>query len=572
MIYECENCENALPSGALGCPTCGDKFDKAVPQDAEVPMKVVSRMKMDRRATALLSLALIVVLLLVVGMRLLTGRGEPIVIAVAESFTGRGGYLGPQLLRGEQMCVDEVNQAGGVDGHPIRLKIFDDKSDPTVAVAGVSSIADSPAVAILGHFNSSASTAAGPGYRTAHIPALAPTATADTVTLNNPYYFRSMYITSVQARQVAQYLDDVLYVPSVTIIYSNDVLGKSYLAGFQAYKGKSRAILYDNKAPDTQATIRTVVANLMARSKQDSMLVLGMTDSDAHGLILAVRRAGLTIPIMGHRDIGRASFAERFAQEPEEQAKPGFFTDGIMAPTPLMLDSLGENGQNFVEDYRRRYGDDPDWVAAKAYEATEILAHALQQAHVQNTPDSRSRDREAVRDALAAMNSPADSVPGLAGPLFFNAGHNMDTPIRMGMFQRGQFYSAPLQMVPVDHPEVLDLENLVASGRILKEDEQYYWKQRVVYTGIDINRLSHLDFKANTFNADIFLWMRYAGDDAPAHFSLPGLVKPEEFDSDAPFDAGDDEGLHYRLYRIVSDFKASYDLHDYPFDTQDLRI
>ena len=531
------------------------------------------KIKWNAPGVAASTLALLTVLLLAaIGAWVHNARKVPIVVAVADSFSGKVGYVGPQVLRGEQMCVDEVNQTGGVNGHPLKLQIFDDKSDPAVAVAGVKDITSSPALAILGHFSSPASVAAGPSYAAAHIPALAGTATADAVTLNNPYYFRSMYTVSAQARQVAHYLDNVLYVPSVTIVYSNDVLGKSYLAGSQAYQGKSHVIAYDSSDPNSNSAIQAVVNSMEYDSQQDSMLILAMTDSIAHDVILGVRRAGLTMPIMGHRDIGRASFAEGFASEPEEQGHPGFFTDGIMAPTPLMLDSLGEGAQNFVEAYRKRYGDEPDWVAAETYQATEILVHALQQAHVQDAPGSRSRDREAVRSRLAAMNSPADSAPGLAGPLYFNAQRNMDIPIRIGLFKRRQFYSASLQLVPIEHPEVLDMENLVASGRVLQEDDRYYWRQRVVYTGIDINKLSRMDFKANTFSADFFLWMRYAGDDAPTHIALPGLVKQEDFNPAAPLEASDDEGLHYRLYRLSGEFKAPYDLHAYPFDTQDLRI
>ncbi len=519
------------------------------------------------------ALALVTLLALAaVGMWLLHRPKAPLVIAVAESFSGKAGYLGPQVLRGEQMCMDDVNRTGGVDGHPIRLQIFDDQSSPAVAVAGVKDIAASPALVVLGHFSSPASAAAGPGYRDAHIPALAGTATADAVTQNNPYYFRSMYTVSAQARQVAQYLDDVLYVPSVTVVYSDDVLGRSYLAGFQAYRGKSHVIAYDSSNPNANAAIQSVINSMEYDSQQDSMLVLAMTDSVAHDVLLAVRRAGLTMPIMGHRDIARVSFAEGFASEPEEQAHPGFFTDGIMAPTPLMLDSLGEGGQTFVEEYQKRYGSDPDWVEARAYEAAKILVHALQQAHVQDTLDAKRQDREAVRSQLAAMNSPANSIAGLGGPLFFNAQRSMDIPIRMGQFKRRQFYSAPLQLVPIDHPEVLDMENLVASGRVLKEDDRYFWRQRVVYTGLDINKISRLDFKANTFSADLFLWMRYAGDDAPTRIALPGLVKQEDFKPQEPLEASDDEGLHYRLYRLSGEFKASYDLHSYPFDTQDLRL
>ncbi len=549
-----------------------------MPKGAEVPVDVHSRMNTGRRDKVLLLLAVLlltyatILLLATAGLQVYAGRGAPLVIAVAEPFTGKSSYWGPEVLRGEQMCVDEVNASNGVDGHLLKLKVFDDKSDPAAAAAGVADIAASPAVAVLGHYTSATSAAAGPGYRDAHLPVLTGLATADAVTQDNPYYFRSMYTVSVQARQVAHYLDDVLRVPSATIVYSDDVLGKGYLTGFRAYQGRLQVVAYASKSPDAQAAIQAVVSDLQAHSTHDAMLVLAMTDTDARGLVLAVRRAGLTMPIMGDRDIGRATFAAQFAQEPEEKARPGFFTDGIMAPTPLMLDSLGEDGQNFVEEYQSRYGEVPDWVAAKSYEAAKILIHALQQAHVEDTTTSRRRDREAVRTALAAMSGPDDSADGLAGPLYFDAGRNMDVPIRLGMFKGRQFFSAPLQLVPVDHPEVLDLGKLAASGQILKEDNQYYWKQRVVYTGIDINKMSHLDFKANTFSADMFLWMRYAGDDAPTHITLPGLVKQEDFSSASPLEASDDEGLRYRLYRVSGDFKASYDLHDYPFDTQDLRI
>jgi hypothetical protein len=35
---------------------------------------------------------------------------------------------------------------------------------------------------------------------------------------------------------------------------------------------------------------------------------------------------------------------------------------------------------------------------------------------------------------------------------------------------------------------------------------------------------------------------------------------------------GEQDGLNYRLYRIVGDFKADFNLHDYPFDTQSLVV
>lgn len=39
MIYECDQCTSALPAGVTACPKCGEKFDDAVPADAEIHRK-----------------------------------------------------------------------------------------------------------------------------------------------------------------------------------------------------------------------------------------------------------------------------------------------------------------------------------------------------------------------------------------------------------------------------------------------------------------------------------------------------------------------------------------------------
>src|SRR5258705_8532485 len=67
--------------------------------------------------------------------------------------------------------------------------------------------------------------------------------------------------------------------------------------------------------------------------------------------------------------------------------------------------------------------------------------------------------------------------------------------------------------------------------------------------------------------------MRFAGDDeAQTHVEFPALLDRGAFDPARPVQAGQEDGLSYRLYRINGDFKAHFDLHDYPFDTQQLLL
>ena len=37
MVYECDECKNALPPSVTVCPNCGEVFDNVVPADAEMP-------------------------------------------------------------------------------------------------------------------------------------------------------------------------------------------------------------------------------------------------------------------------------------------------------------------------------------------------------------------------------------------------------------------------------------------------------------------------------------------------------------------------------------------------------
>ncbi|MGY8634988.1 ABC transporter substrate-binding protein [Bradyrhizobium sp. 14AA] len=131
-----------------------------------------------------------------------------------------------------QLAIDEVNAKGGVNGRLIELVLFDDASNPAVARANAQAIADSPCVAVLGHYLSSASLAAAPIYRDARIPALTGSSAADDLTNNSEYYFRALSPVSVQARSIAEHLRAVMREPEVRLVHTRDSYGKSFERGF----------------------------------------------------------------------------------------------------------------------------------------------------------------------------------------------------------------------------------------------------------------------------------------------------------------------------------------------------
>jgi len=62
----------------------------------------------------------------------------------------------------------------------------------------------------------------------------------------------------------------------------------------------------------------------------------------------------------------------------------------------------------FSEEYKKRYGQDPNMFSVTGYEAGYLIAKGIEQSGIKNTPDAIKEDRVRFRDALAAvsMDSP----------------------------------------------------------------------------------------------------------------------------------------------------------------------
>ena len=534
-----------------------------------------------RRKTLAWVIAACCLVLLACGLftRQALGPREPIVIAFANSMSGPVRPFGDEARVATQLYLDEVNAAGGIDGHPVQLQVFDDKSVPATASTNVTSILASPAVAVLGHSVSATSVAAGPGYLKGHIAALAGNASSDEVTLDNPYYFRALSPNSMQAEFMAEYIQNVIKrhnsafmrAPEINLVSSNATYGRSFRAGFTRGNGGVQPKTFLVVPGEQLEASAKLVADQLAAEPEPRIIVLGVAPDVTTPTLKAIRRRGIHSMIILASGAADDSFVDQFANEPEEKDEPGFFTDNLFAIAPMILDNTGELGQALASQYQHTTGLSAGWIAAGAQDAARVMVEAIRRAHIGNTRSTQAEDRDKIRAALASINNRTDAVMGINGPLYFDAKREMPRPIKYGFFQNGRFISAPLQLVRVQDPDLVDIGRETDAGHIVQIKDDFYWLQRVVYTGIDITHLNRIDIKEGTFNADFYLWMRCAdGDDMPSQIELSGFSG--NFDASRPLQSGREDGLDYRLWRVSGNFKANFDLHDYPFDTQALLI
>lgn len=226
-------------------------------------------------------------------------------------------------------------------------------------------------------------------YSAAHLPVITGTATTDTVTLNNPYYFRNTYTRSTPNTVLAVYAKLVLKLNTASVI-QYEKYGKKLAQEFEASFIKSggtikRTLTISTDPKQKEQSIQAIVNELAADPNPGIVYFSLRGEKEAEKLLVALKRRGLKLPIMLGQALSREDFGKRFEQYPEERQQPGFFTDGIYATSPLLFDSAGVDAQEFANTYQKRYAKTPSYVGTKYYEAAILATEAIRNAHLQAT-------------------------------------------------------------------------------------------------------------------------------------------------------------------------------------------
>jgi branched-chain amino acid transport system substrate-binding protein len=525
---------------------------------------------------SLLALALVVGLLPLISL-LPKPASAPLTLAMVATLSGSQASQGQEALRGTQLYLNAVNQAGGVNGHQLQLHVYNDQFDATHANSVAHQVIASPSLLVLGPIYSATTLPVNHIYSAAHLPLITASVSSDLLTRNNPFAFRLRTLTSSQGTTSAVYVRKILGLGTASIVYADESaygvpISQAFQQTFIQQGGHIAHMLPLAQDLRTyQKTLETIVTTLV-RDPHPGMVFLAMTDvHKAAQVIVELRRHGVSTPILCTDAIDSDLFPATFASYPEEQRQPGYFSDGIYASAPVIYDSAPDEAQAFATRYQQTYGSAFGWFGAKYYEAAQVAVAALQAANVRATSTSLSADRAEIVRRLAMMNSPQMGVEGLDGPLYFDLHHDGASPIRFGQFLHRRLHSLPIQLMAVSDSALGNLSNQQRTEEIIQVGKQSFWKQRVVYAGIDVNKISSINVTTSTFTADFYLWMRYSGaDDATAiAFTNASSVS---FDPTTPQISQIIYGLHYRLYHVTGDFKAIYDFHEYPFDQQRLTI
>ena len=332
--------------------------------------------------------------------------------------TGSEATFGQSAHKGTQLAVDELNAHGGLLGRKVDLITEDNQSQAGQSATVVRKLISSDGVvAILGEVASSRSLEAAPICQQNKIPMISPASTNPKVTEAGDYIFRVCFIDPFQGTVMANFARKTLKLQNVAVL--TDVksdysvgLAKFFKEGLVAGGGMIAVEQnYSGGDKDFNAQLTSIKA-----ANPDGIFVPGYY-TEVGLIALQAKQLGLTVPIFGGDGWESSSLVPI----------GGAALEGDYFSTHFSPEDTSPAVQNFVKQYKQKFNETPDAMAALGYDSVMILADAMKK--------TGSTDGAKVRDALAAEKD----FPGVTGNLTMDANRNASKPAVILAIKNGTF-------------------------------------------------------------------------------------------------------------------------------------
>lgn len=301
--------------------------------------------------------------------------GGAIQIATQGPLTGPNAQLGVEVVQGIELALDEINEAGGVDGRKIELTKYDDVCEASQSTAVASRVTGhSKFVAVIGNVCSGATLAALPTYQRAGLPVLAATTSLPSLSDEGFENFaRVVPSDEFQAAQVAKLAVDGLGAKKVALLYSNDDLGQSIAEVTQAALEDSGAELVASESYITgkQQDFSSLLSNI-AEARPDALILGGYYAEMAAAVRQSARAFGSDLPLL----VGGGQL-----QSPDFIELAGPAVEGAYISTLYDEANPAESNQKFVKNFEAAYDLTPGAQAALGYATAYVFRDALDEAN-----------------------------------------------------------------------------------------------------------------------------------------------------------------------------------------------
>jgi branched-chain amino acid transport system substrate-binding protein len=307
-----------------------------------------------------------------------SGSGDVITIGHIGPMTGSLATYGTTTTNAAKLAVKQINDAGGVKvadkSYTLALDAKDDQGDPSEALNAFNELTADGVQLIVGSVTSACTSAITSAANAAGVCLITGCSTADSITTESDYVFRSCFKDSF-AGSVAAYYALKNNIKSVGVIYcAADTYSKGLYDAFSAACKEHGITVAAEASTDTMDAVDfTNQVQAMVSAGVKFIFCPYYYNAVGPYLVPQARAAGYDGVIFG---------ADGFDGTCDVVSKgtESAFHD-VLFCTHYSNDTDSQKVKDFVSAYKTAYGDAPNALAALVYDAVYMYKQAIEGAN-----------------------------------------------------------------------------------------------------------------------------------------------------------------------------------------------
>src|ERR1700730_8890200 len=294
---------------------------------------------------------------------------SPIKVGVIGPMSGFESFIGPDILKGVQIAVDQINASGGIMGRQVQIVTADTGGDAVDAVPALRKLINVDQVNLIVGPSSLEAQAVLPILQQSKIPDVIVGGTTQLDNLVSTYVWRSSPSDNLLGVATAYYANSKGYTKAALVFGSNESAQTLKAPVVDAFKRHGGSIVADISLVPVQSSYRSEIEQLYAANPQ---VVFTQVDAQTGATLFSEIKElkGLGLPFIG-TDVTAASDLVR-------GISPQTASNGLTA-----LQGTSKGGQatsEFTQLYQTKFNATPVELADYGYDGMNVLALAVDAA------------------------------------------------------------------------------------------------------------------------------------------------------------------------------------------------
>jgi len=330
-----------------------------------------------------------------------SGSSDQVVVGSLLALSGPDKSFGITQQRGMKIALEEVNAAGGINGKTLKVEFGDTKLTEDLGLQEYKRLTGDVGVqAIVGITGSGVNLRLVPFAEKDKVVLFDSLATSPKLTKEGgTFFFRNIASDAYAGVVLSEWAIERRHKRAALIYNSENSWSTGLKSACEPAYPDSGGAWANEPIAVLNSTDNFNAAIVSIREQNPDAVFVCLMGRQA-GLFVAQAKAnGLDIPFYGTDPFSQ----QEFSDNAKDATNQSFFV--------LPAEEKDKRYLKFESEYKKRYGDGADSIAAKAYDAVHTLAVALRKADKEGELSG-----EAIRKALAETE-----YDGITGPNAFDS-------------------------------------------------------------------------------------------------------------------------------------------------------